>query len=101
MNKTASFYVIFTVLIIGIEEKCVILPSHSAMSAKDILLNTLSITTRETTSKLPLLGLQPIRAQLSHIWKWLVVSRERYGEGLRHFCVDRRGVDVARTEDTN
>ena len=49
---------------------------------KDILLNSLTITTTRK-GKLLLLGLFPYRAQLSHIKEWLVVSRETYGESLR------------------
>ena len=43
--KSITFYVIFTVQGIEIEDFCVILHLHSAKIAKDILLNTLSITT--------------------------------------------------------
>ena len=45
LRKIITFYVILAVRGIEIEEKCVILPSQSERSAKDILLNRLSITT--------------------------------------------------------
>ena len=80
LNKIITVYVILAFRRYQIKEFCVILHLHSEKSAKTYC--SIDSQSPPRMSKHVILGL-PHKAQLSHIYMWLVVSRESYGESLR------------------
>ena len=65
---------------------------HSAKSAKDILLDSHTITTVGIRAN-KYYGADPIRAQASRIYLWFVVNCVAYGDSLRFFCEDKTDDD--------
>ena len=79
--KSITFYVIFTVQGIEIEDFCVIL-QRNPKGTYDILLDSHTITTVGIRANKCYWSCTH-RAQISRIHLWFVVNRVAYGESLR------------------